>query len=172
LSIVARHTTLATKRIWIVDEVAPFTGADFGVAKTDGRASSQSAVPGDVSAADNILEPAIHIHEDAYGMRSLVPISAYAEAHQDVEKAREAGERNASPTGMGWTDVYVAQAPSTDYSAIPLKLADAVRVFEKYFPRVRRFTATASAGFDPNVKDPFGGYQRRHIATAPARRAL
>ena len=102
----------------------------FGVAKADGGAFSQSeAATGDVSAADKIIEPAIHIHEDAYGMRSLVPIAAYSEAHQDVEKAREAGERNASPTGMGWTDVYVAQAPSIDYSAVPLKLADAVRVF-------------------------------------------
>ena len=132
----------------------------FGVANAGGRASSQpEAAAGTASAADKIVEPVIHIHEDAYGMRSLVPIAAYAEAHQDVEKAREEGERNASPTGMGWTDVYVAQAPSIDFSSVPLRLADAVRVFEKYFPRISRFTATASAGFDPNVKDPFGSYQ-------------
>lgn len=131
----------------------------LGVASAAGGALDQSKPVSEGASAEKFSEPGIHIHEDAYGMRSLVPMAAFGEAHQDIEKAREAGERNASPTGLGWTDVYVAQAPSVDYSSIPLRLADAVKVFEKYFPRVRRFTATASAGFNPEIKDPFGSYQ-------------
>jgi len=92
-------------------------------------------------------------------MRSLVPLAAYDEVSRDVEKARIAGEKNAHPSGFGWTDIYVAQAPSIDYSAIPLRLADAVAIFEKYFSRIPRFTATAMAGFSSDKKDPYGSYE-------------
>lgn len=92
-------------------------------------------------------------------MRTLVPMAALEEAARDVEKARLAGEANADPNGLGWTDVYIAQSPSIDYSEIPLSLNDAANVLSGHFPRIRDFVATASAGFSSKEKDPYGSYE-------------
>jgi len=52
------------------------------------------------------------------------------------------------------------QQPATDYSALGLRLTDAVAVLEPLMPRVRRFNATATAGFDPGVRDAWGTYDQ------------
>jgi len=110
-------------------------------------------------AAKSKAELSIHIHEDDWGMRSLVPLAAFAEIQQDIAKAQEASAKNAAPNGGGWTDMYIARPPSIDYSAIPLRLNDAVEVLAKHFPRIPKFTATASAGFSSDVRDPYGSYE-------------
>ncbi|MEJ0022849.1 MAG: hypothetical protein WDN76_04990 [Alphaproteobacteria bacterium] len=92
-------------------------------------------------------------------MRSLVPLAAFAEVQQDVERAQTEGAKNAAPSGLGWSDIYLARPPTIDYSAIPLRLRDAAALLEKWFPRILNFTATASAGFSPGVRDPYGSYE-------------
>jgi hypothetical protein len=92
-------------------------------------------------------------------MRSLYPAAALAHASRDVTHAMEAGERNREPGGMGWTDVYVIQDPTTSYLDVQLPLAQASRALAGLMPCVRKFYATASAGFDPGHRDPDGSYE-------------
>jgi hypothetical protein len=106
-----------------------------------------------------MISPSIHIHEDDWAMRSLVPLAALAEARSDVAKAKDAGARNADPNGLGWTDMHIAQRPSVDYATIPLRLDDAAALLAQHFPRILNFTATASAGFSSDARDPYGTYE-------------
>lgn len=101
----------------------------------------------------------IHIHEDDWGMRNLYPLSALTEAMRDITRAAEAGEKNRAPDGVGWMDVHVIGKSSVDYSSVPLPLAAITSAVEPLMPRVRRFTATAVAGFTAGAHDPYGTYQ-------------
>lgn len=98
----------------------------------------------------------IHIHEDDSGMRNLYPLDALPEASADVEQAREAGERNRAPDGIGWTDVHLIKPPSKDYSAVGLRLETLHSALDGSMPRVSKFVSSASAGFDPRTEDPYG----------------
>ena len=106
-----------------------------------------------------MTEAIIHIHEDSWGMRDLYPAAALAHASREVRHAAEAGERNRDPSGAGWTDVYVIQPPTMSYLDVQLPLARASRALAELLPRVRRFYATASAGFDLGSRDPYGSYE-------------
>jgi hypothetical protein len=101
----------------------------------------------------------IHIHEDDWGMRNLYPIAARSQVADDLNAAREAGERNRDPSGVGWTDVYITRPPSTDYREAGLMLAAAAAALEPIMPRVKRFYATAYGAFDRETRDPFGSYE-------------
>jgi hypothetical protein len=105
------------------------------------------------------VDSVIHIHEDDWGMRSLYPIAARSEVANDLDAAREAGERNRDPSGIGWTDVYMARPPSKDYREAGLMLAVAAAALEPIMPRVKRFCATASGGFGREARDPVGFYE-------------
>jgi hypothetical protein len=104
-------------------------------------------------------EAAIHIHEDDWGMRNLYPVGAFFEARADLARSAEASERNRDPGGVGWTDVHVIGAPSIDYSDVRLELGAVADALGSIMPRVKRFTATAMAGFTLNERDPWGSYQ-------------
>ena len=104
-------------------------------------------------------EPAIHIHEDDWGMRNLLPVGAFAEAQLDVARAADAADRNRAPGGVGWTDVHVIGAPSIDYSHVGLELAAITDALGVIMPHIRTFNATATAGLDPNTRDPWGSYE-------------
>jgi hypothetical protein len=104
------------------------------------------------------MEISIHIHEDDWGMRNLYPLAAMPEAAADVREASEAGARSLSPNGIGWTDVHQIQEPSVNYTSVGLRLQDAVSSLESLMPHVQKFTATATAGFDPKVQDAWGRY--------------
>ena len=49
---------------------------------------------------DVVAEPAIHIHEDDWGMRNLYPVEASLHAADDIAKSADAGERNRAPDGV------------------------------------------------------------------------
>ena len=107
----------------------------------------------------------IHIHEDDWAMRNLYPLDALPEASADVAQAREAGERNRAPDGAGWTDIHVIRPPSKDYSVMNLLVADATAALDGLMPRVRRFIATASVGFDPGA-EPVQLFRARPVRPA------
>jgi hypothetical protein len=100
----------------------------------------------------------IHIHEDDVGMRCLHPLAAAEEAADDV-RAAAASEANRASGGVGWTDVHVIERPEHDYAEVGLRLDEADAVLAPILPRVRRFAATASAGFGPDAHDPYGTYE-------------
>lgn len=100
----------------------------------------------------------IHIHEDDWGMRSLHPIAAWRDAIADLGEAVEAGNRNRSPDGIGWTAMHVIKEPTADFSSLAMSLGAIASRLQTVMPRVRRFTATASAGFDTSRRDPYGSY--------------
>ena len=104
-------------------------------------------------------EPAIHIHEDDWGMRNLYPVGAFFKARTDVERAADAADANRAPDGVGFTDIHVISSPSIDYSDVGLELTAVADALGIILPRVKKFTATATAGFDPNVRDPWGSYE-------------
>lgn len=106
-----------------------------------------------------MTERAIHIHEDDWGMRSVIPLAALREASTDMVRSIEAAKRNHAPDGVGWTDVHVIAEPSTDFAATDLRLADASAALGSLMPRIRKFTATATAGFDTTKRDPWGSYE-------------
>jgi hypothetical protein len=108
----------------------------------------------------NLMEISIHIHEDDWGMRNLYPAEASREAVVDMHEASEASLRNLAPNGVGWTDVHLIKPPSVDYASVGLALNDACSALEPLMPRVRQFTATATAGFYPKAHDPLGSYEQ------------
>ena len=107
-----------------------------------------------------MTEISIHIHEDDWSMRNLYPLAALSDAVVDVEEAAKESERNRAPNGMGWSRVHLIKRSSIDYSVTGLQIADAASALERIMPRVRKFTATATAGFDPRVRDPLGSYDQ------------
>ncbi|NUO57438.1 MAG: hypothetical protein HOV71_21225 [Hamadaea sp.] len=90
-------------------------------------------------------------------MRCLHPLAAAAEVGRDLDVAAQASEANRAPDGAGWTDVHVIQAPEHDYAQAGLPVGAADAALAPILPRVRRFAATAMAGFDGH--DPFGTYE-------------
>lgn len=102
---------------------------------------------------------AIYIHEDDWAMRSLYPEESADEAAGEMLAAHEAGERNRSPSGSGWTDMHLIEAPSINYAGIGLTLADAAAALEPILPRVKRFSATISACIGTEERDPLGSYE-------------
>src|SRR5262245_22434600 len=108
---------------------------------------------------DAMTERVIHIHEDYWGMRNLYPVEAFAHVSRDVRSAAEAGEKNRAPSGMGWTDVYLIEPPANSYVDVELSLTVASQALSSIMPRIRKFNATATAGLDPNVRDPWGSYE-------------
>jgi len=106
------------------------------------------------------MEISIHIHEDDWEMRNLYPLEASREAAVDIHEASEAGLRNHAPNGAGWTDVHLIKPPSVDYASVGLALNDACSAMEPLMPRVRKFTATATAGFRQGVHDQLGSYEQ------------
>jgi len=102
---------------------------------------------------------AIHIHEDDWGMRNLYPLAAADEASNALSAARAASERNRDPSGFGWTDLHVFEAPSVTYADRGLRLGDAAAALEALMPRVRLFNATVGAAFEPGPQDPYGSYE-------------
>ncbi|GAA1786636.1 hypothetical protein GCM10009682_06020 [Luedemannella flava] len=101
----------------------------------------------------------IHIHEDDWGMRRLYPISAAVEVADEVRAAQAASDANRAPDGSGWTQLHVIQAPTHDYTESGLSFARVDAVLAPILPRVRRFAATAMAGFGDGAHDPFGTYE-------------
>lgn len=104
-------------------------------------------------------ERAIHIHEDDWGMRNLYPVGALFEARAKVTRAADAADRNRAPDGGGFTDMHVINGPSIDYADIGLELGVLADALGSIVPRVKRFTATAMAGFEPNTRDAYGSYE-------------
>jgi hypothetical protein len=92
-------------------------------------------------------------------MRCLHPLVAVDEVADDVRAADAASEANRAPDGIGWTNVHVIAPPEHDYAEAGLRLDQADAVLTPILPRVRRFTATASAGFGLDAHDPFGTYE-------------
>jgi len=100
----------------------------------------------------------IHIDEDSWALRNLYPLAAESHVLGDMKAATAADERNRDPTGFGWSDVHIITPPSISYLDMELRLGDAAEALEPIMPRVKRFYATASAGFEPGKRDPFGSY--------------
>ena len=101
----------------------------------------------------------IHIHEDDWGMRNLYPLSARAEAEKDLAEAAAAAERNLHPSGFGYTDIYMATSPSTDYTAFGLSIFDVEQALTPILPRVRMFNATVFSAIGSDKRDHYGSYE-------------
>jgi len=101
----------------------------------------------------------IHVHEDDWGMRNLYPLTVRAEVEQDVANAAAAAEENRDPSGFGFTAMYMAKAPSSDYTDVGLTLEAAERELAPILPRVRQFNATIGAAMRSEERDPYGSYE-------------
>lgn len=101
----------------------------------------------------------IHIHEDDCGMRNLYPLAALTEAEKDIAEAAAAAERNRCPSGLGYTDIYIATPPSTDYTDVGLSIVDVEQALTPIFPRVRFFNATILSAIGSDQLDPYGSYE-------------
>lgn len=101
----------------------------------------------------------IHIHEDAWGMRNLYPASVRDEVDEDLYKAAMAEEKNRAPSGIGYTDIYVAKSPSENYSTHALSLEAVGIALNPIFPRVREFNATTYSAMVGTERDAFGSYE-------------
>ena len=100
----------------------------------------------------------IHIHEDDWGLRNLYPVAALGAAAADVDEAARSGRENIVPDGIGWTNVHVIRAPSVDFTSTGLSVATLGLRLQAIMPRIRRFVATATAGFSGDRRDPYGSY--------------
>lgn len=100
----------------------------------------------------------IHIHEDAWAMRCLHPAAAWPDVVREMMRAQAASERNADPNGLGWTDIHVIDPPAIGFAAVGLRPQTVGTALAPLLPRVTHFAATATAGFRPGVRDPYGSY--------------
>jgi hypothetical protein len=100
-------------------------------------------------------KPRIHIHEDDWAMRFLAPVAALDDMDQEFDKSKAHQAAHTDAHG-NLTRPYGFENTPLDYSSIPLMLADAAAILEAFFPRVRDFVATASAGFEAGANDPYG----------------
>ena len=105
------------------------------------------------------VEPAIHIHEDDWGMRNLYPLAARSEAAADLEESIAARERNRDPSGFGWSDIHLIKPPSVNYVDAGLRVEDAAAALAPIMPRIRRFYATISGAIGSEDRDPYGSYE-------------
>lgn len=101
----------------------------------------------------------IHIHEDDWGMRNLVPVEAIEEASRDIEAAGNFGTEHQHPSGFGWTEMYQAKEPSMGYSGAGLTLVAAAEVLARVMPRVQQFRATIFSYIGREDRDPYGSYE-------------
>lgn len=101
----------------------------------------------------------IHVHEDDWGMRNLYPLTVRAEVEEDVANAAAAAEKNRDPSGFGFTDMYMAKPPSSDYADVGLTLEAAERALAPILPRVRQFYATIGSAMRSEERDPYGSYE-------------
>jgi hypothetical protein len=88
---------------------------------------------------------AIHIHEDDWGMRSLHPAAAWDEVAADIAESAAASERNRAPSGVGWTDIHLIEAPSVGFADVGLELDDAAAALLPILPRLEVFDAATEA---------------------------
>ncbi|MBY8825050.1 hypothetical protein [Sphingomonas colocasiae] len=91
-------------------------------------------------------------------MRNLYPLTARAEVEADIARAAAAAEQNRHPSGIGFTDLYMVETPSTGYADLGLTLARAEAALAPILPRVRRFNATVFSAMGGGGQDPFGSY--------------
>jgi len=101
----------------------------------------------------------IHIHEDAWGMRNLYPLTVRDEVDKDMAEAVAAAERNRDPSGLGYNGMYAIKPPSLDYAVHGLTLAAVASALTPILPRVRQFNATIYSAMDSAQLDPLGIYE-------------
>lgn len=99
-------------------------------------------------------EPRIFIHEDAWGMRNLYPLSALEEAKADMDASIAAAKRNSTGEGT-WSDMHIIKRPSADFTGAGLTLAAAEAALTPLMPRVRVFDAALPQAPD----DPYGSHE-------------
>lgn len=101
----------------------------------------------------------IHVHEDDWGMRNLYPLTVRTEVENDIAKAAAAAEKNRDPSGFGFTDMYMAKPPSSDYADLGLTLVTAESALAPILPRVRQFNATIGSAMRSAERDSYGSYE-------------
>ena len=124
-----------------------------------GTTGQAARLPDPQSPEPAVDEPVIHIHEDDWGMRSIYPLAAMADVIADLEEARAAAERNRVPDGVGWTDIHLIERPHTGFAEEGVPLSKASAALAPIMPRVRRFRATSTGGFELGAHDELGVYQ-------------
>lgn len=102
----------------------------------------------------------IHIHEDAWGMRSLHPLGARDAVRADLAAAIAASDLNRDPSGHGWTDLHTIATPAIDFRTL-LAIEAARAALAPLMPVVSRFHATAGAGFSGH--DAWGSYDEAAV---------
>lgn len=91
-------------------------------------------------------------------MRNLYPMAAWPEVARDLAGSIAASERNQAPDGYGWLAMHMIEAPSVDYAALGLRLADVEAELSAIMPRVTRFAATIFSYIGSLEKDPYCSY--------------
>lgn len=102
-------------------------------------------------------DPAIHIHEDDWGMRNLFPASCLYHVAGDIAEAKAFGDAHFD--GGGWTEMRAIQSPPTSFREAGVTIASLVAALEPILPRVRRFNATISSMINSDSRDPYGSYE-------------
>lgn len=101
----------------------------------------------------------IHVHEDDWGMRNLYPLTLRTELEKDIAEAAAAAEKNRDPSGFGFTNMYMAKPPSSDYACLGLTLMAVESALAPILPRVRQFNATIGSAMRSPERDPYGSYE-------------
>lgn len=105
----------------------------------------------------------IHIHEDDWGMRSLHPVEVLRQVQRDLGHSIETEPVRRAQDAAGWTEVHVIEEPDITYADKQITIASIQKVLDGLMPKVTRFYATASCGFDPNNRDSMGSYDEDAI---------
>lgn len=98
----------------------------------------------------------LFVHEDDWGMVSLVPAENRADRTAVVEIARAHGEAHRAPDGAGWTDIYFAPPPPTEITARKITLEALGAVLDTRWSPVARLVTG------------YGSSYRKHVETGYA----
>lgn len=101
----------------------------------------------------------LHIHEDDWGLRQLFPVEALADALADMAASRAKAAASRDPSGFGWATAHQIADACVGYDDLGVSAKSFADAFAALEPRVPRFYATATAGFDRATRDPYGSYE-------------
>lgn len=96
----------------------------------------------------------LFVHEDDWGMISLVPAENRADRIAVVEAARTHGEAHRAPDGLGWTAMAIAPSPPTELDVRKITLATLGAVLGTSWRPVARLTT----GYSSYREDVATGY--------------
>lgn len=103
-----------------------------------------------------------YLHEDDWGMIELAPLENRLQSEHVVSEAREHGEANRAPDGVGWTALYVAPQPAIKLAVRGIRVDELAAALGSSWRRYARVESGYSS-YRESVSDGFAFTDGRDV---------